>query len=119
MSLPEVTTSLIFALLVILVLYINVKLYLASVTTMLLLLRILCKLPINKKSKKRLFSYNRADWDSFREEVTEITRYYFDLNEHEHRLVEENWNFIRVNLTRALETHIPVRFISSCKHVLG
>jgi len=33
------------------------------------------------------------------------------------RLRIENWSFIRVNLTRALETHILVRFISSCKHV--
>ena len=45
---------------------------------------------INKRPKKCVHCYNSTDWDAIREELTEISRYYFKLNGKNNRSVEEN-----------------------------
>jgi len=59
------------------------------------IVEMLYNIPINKKPKKQTYCYNRADWDGLCEEVTEISRYYFERNVNTTKSVEENWNYIR------------------------
>ena len=56
---------------------------------------------------------NRANWDALHQEMTEISRYNFEQNENNNRSVEDNWNYIRDNLLKAINTYIPVKFISN------
>ena len=56
---------------------------------------------------------NRANWDALHEEMTEISRYNFEQNENNNRSVEDNWNYIRDNLLKAINTYIQVKFISN------
>ena len=65
---------------------------------------------VTYKPKKRVYCYNRADWDALREEMTEISRHYYERNENSTRSVEENWNYIRDNLLKAIDTYVPVKF---------
>ena len=65
-----------------------------------------------KMPKKCVYCYNRADWDALHEEMTEISRYYFEQNENNNRSVEDNWNYIHDNLLKAINTYIPVKFNS-------
>jgi len=73
---------------------------------------ILCNPPTTSKPKKRVYCYNRADWISFHEEVNELSRHYYELNEQGQISVEDNWNYIRDNLSKAIDTYIPVKFCS-------
>ena len=68
-------------------------------------------IPINKRLKKRVYCYNRANWEALCE--TEISRYHFEQNENNNRSVEDNWNYIQDNLLKAINTYIPVKFISN------
>ena len=77
------------------------------------IIEILYNIPINKRLKKRVYCYNRVNWDVLREEITKISRYYFEHNENNNRSVEDNWNYIRDNLLKAINTYIPVKFISN------
>ena len=45
--------------------------------------------------------------------MTEISRYYFEQNENNNGSVEDNWNYIRDNLLKAINTYIPVKFNSN------
>ena len=45
--------------------------------------------------------------------MTEISKFYFKQNENNNGSVEDNWNYIRDNLLKAINTYIPVKFISN------
>ena len=60
---------------------------------------------INKWLKKYVYCYNRTNWDAFHDEMTEISRYYFEQNENNDRSVEDNWNYIWGNLLKAIIKH--------------
>ena len=77
------------------------------------IIEIFYNIPINKRPKKCVYYYNRADWDTLHEEMTEISRYYFEQNENNNRSVEDNWNYICDNLLKAINTYIPVKFNSN------
>ena len=80
-------------------------------------IEIFYNIPINKRPKKRVYCYNRAYWDILHEEMTEISRYYFEQNENNIRSVEDNWNYIRDNLLKAINTYIPVKFNSNSNNI--
>ena len=77
------------------------------------IIEILYNIPINKRLKKRVYCYNRANWDVLREEITKISRDYFEHNKNNNRSVEDNWNYIQDNLLKAINIYIPVKFISN------
>ena len=64
-----------------------------------------------------MYCYNRANWDALREEITEISRYYFEQNENNNRSVKDNWNYIQDNLLKAINTYIPDKFIFNGNNV--
>ena len=72
-----------------------------------------CTTYLLTKSQRSKCTYNRADWDALHEEMAEISRYYFERNENNNRSVEDNWNYIHVNLLKVIDTYIPVKFTSN------
>ena len=62
-----------------------------------------------------MYCYNRTDWVSFREELNELSRQYYELNKQGQISVADNWNYIRDNLSKAINTYIPVKFCSNRK----
>ena len=66
------------------------------------LVEIFCNPPTTNKPKKRVYCYNRAGWISLREEVNELSRHYYELNEQGQISVEDNWNYICDNLSNPL-----------------
>ena len=63
-----------------------------------------------------MYCYNGADWVAFREEMTNISRRYYELNEYEHRSVENNWKYTCDNQLKAIDTYIPVKFYSNSEN---
>ena len=55
-----------------------------------IIIKILYNIPIDKRLKKHVYCYNRANWDALREEITEVSRYYFEQNDNNNRSVDDN-----------------------------
>ena len=65
---------------------------------------------INKKGR---FCYNKADWTSLHVKLASITDEYFQINEANSGLVQENWKHVHENLMQAIEMYIPTKYISN------
>ena len=76
-------------------------------------------IPCNSKPRKKMYCFKRTDWASLRDKVSSISADYLRLNETNSRSVEENWNYIRGNLLQAVDTYIPMKYISSQKNFHG
>jgi len=78
---------------------------------------ILHKPPTINAQKERVYFYSRPNWISFHEEVNELSRHYYELNQQGQISVEGNWNYICDNLSKAIDTYIPVKFCSNRKDI--
>ena len=78
-----------------------------------IIMDILIFTPCNTKLKKKVYCFNKADWISLHEKVCSMSTDYFQLNETSSRSVHENWNYFHKNLMHAVDTHIPIKYISS------
>jgi len=77
------------------------------------IVEVLYNLPFSRKPKKRVYCYNRADWDGLREELIELSSHYFERNVNCTKSVQENSKYICDNLLKAIDTYVPVKFNSN------
>ena len=67
--------------------------------------------------QKKIYLYNRANWDIIREKVSTVSDMYLTLNENSSRTVEQNWNFIHESILQIVKDHIPTKQISTSSHL--
>ena len=67
----------------------------------------------HKNVQKKIYLYNRANWDIIREKVSTVSDMYLTLNENSSRTVEQNWNFIHESILQIIKDHIPAKQIST------
>ena len=65
----------------------------------------------HKNVQKKIYLYNRANWDIIREKVSTVSDMYLTLNENSSRTVEQNWNFIHESILQVIKDHIPAKQI--------
>jgi hypothetical protein len=74
------------------------------------------KAKINKKPPRRVFCYNRADWNKVKEDLLAYQQEYLSSNPSS-RSVEQNWNDFKANTQSIIEQHIPTKLVGSRYHL--
>ncbi|XP_065911045.1 uncharacterized protein [Dysidea avara] len=72
----------------------------------------------HKNVQKKIYLYNRANWDIIKEKVSTVSDMYLTLNENSSRTVEQNWNFIHESILQIVKDHIPAKQISTSSRLL-
>ena len=65
------------------------------------------------KHERKIYLYNRANWDVVRDEISVVSDMYFNLNENSTRTVEQNWNFFHENILSIVDKNIPAKNITA------
>ena len=63
---------------------------------------------INKKPRRRVFVYKKADWGSIAEDIKNFEQDFFE-NSPEEKTVNENWEAFKNNINSTLENNIPTK----------
>ena len=67
----------------------------------------------HNKHERKIYLYNRANWDVVRDEISVVSDMYFNLNENNTRTVEQNWNFFHENILSIVDKNIPAKNITA------
>ena len=71
-----------------------------------------------KQHPRTVYLHRSADWDKIREELVELSRVYFELNNNStSRTLKENWSFFQQGLQRIIEEHTPTKVLSTRSHL--
>ena len=67
----------------------------------------------HNKHERKIYLYNRANWNAIRDEISVVSDMYFNLNKNNTRSVEQNWNFFHENILLIVDKHIPAKNITA------
>ena len=70
-----------------------------------------------KKSSRKIYLYNKANWDEIRSNLLHFSEIYFELNSNSTRSIEQNWNFFHTHCLKVIENHVPVKFLGTRSHL--
>ena len=72
---------------------------------------------LGRQNPKKIFLFDRANWDVIREEMNEVCENYLTLNFSSILTVEENWQYFCSHYTCIIDAHIPCKHLSTRYHI--
>jgi len=66
----------------------------------------------HNKHDRKIYFYNRANWDVIREEISVVSDIYLNLNKNI-RTMEQNWNFFHENILLIVDKHILAKHVTN------
>ena len=67
-----------------------------------------------KQLPKKVYLYNKANWDEIHQNILEISNTYFNMNS---RTVEENWSFMHQKFLDLIQKFIPIKTFRTRYHL--
>jgi len=71
----------------------------------------------SKQVPRRIYLYNKANWDTIRECVVNLSEGYFSFNQNPNTSVEENWKFIHNGISEIVDEHVPCKTLGTRTHL--
>ena len=71
-----------------------------------------------KQHPRKIFLYNRANWDIICEKLLNISDQYFQLNDTTFGSINENWKFFHNHFLTIIHNHVPFKYVCRRTHLL-
>ena len=68
-------------------------------------------LHVIKQNPRKVYLYKKANWDTIREKLSNISDVYFYMNSTSLCSVDENWSFFLQNFQQILNDHVPTKVL--------
>ena len=80
------------------------------------LIKFQSQIPPSKQHSRKIYLYQKANWNILREKLNLISNEYFLRNQSTIRDVEDNWQFIHHHILKLIDVHIPTKLLHSRSH---
>ena len=80
------------------------------------LIKFQCQISPSKQCPRKIYLYQKANWNIIREKLIHISDEYFLRNQNVTRDVEENWQFIHCQILKLINDYVPTKLLHSRSH---